>query len=202
MFVGSVLTTYNDKFLKGVLAQDFNDTSTYDTGDYNSTDNIPTQDFTDNLTESGKDASSDNFDSQGASTDSESNNDDSGQTTSEQGPTPNNEIRQNFMPVANAGPDFEVDEQSNVMLDGSSSTDEDGSIATYSWNQVGGPPLELNDDQSVAPSFTAPNVDSNQQFTFQVSVTDNEGSSDTDTVNILVKDLASEEIKQPSDSDS
>jgi PKD domain len=106
------------------------------------------------------------------------------------------------MPVANAGPDFEVDEQSNVMLDGSSSTDEDGSIATYSWNQVGGPPLELNDDQSVAPSFTAPNVDSNQQFTFQVSVTDNEGSSDTDTVNILVKDLASEEIKQPSDSDS
>jgi hypothetical protein len=64
MFVGSVLTTYNDKFLKGVLAQDFNDTSTYDTGDYNSTDNIPTQDFTDNLTESGKDASSDNFDSQ------------------------------------------------------------------------------------------------------------------------------------------
>ena len=61
---------------------------------------------------------------------------------------------QNLRPLADAGPDQEVDESleglpSLVTLDGSASTDPDGTIASYSWTQTEGPPAVLDDATTV-----------------------------------------------------
>jgi hypothetical protein len=44
----------------------------------------------------------------------------------------------NQAPTANAGTDQTVNEGDNVKLDGSGSSDPDGTIASYSWTQTAG----------------------------------------------------------------
>jgi hypothetical protein len=48
--------------------------------------------------------------------------------------------RINSDPIADAGVNLEVDENSNVVLDGRGSIDRDGEISSYSWIQVDGSP--------------------------------------------------------------
>ena len=90
-------------------------------------------------------------------------------------------------PIADAGKDFEVDENTDVLLDGSASVDQDGEISSYSWEQTDGYGVELNDADSAQPSFVAPDVDSNQELSFRLSVTDNNGLTDIDSVSVLIK---------------
>ena len=61
----------------------------------------------------------------------------------------------NVPPTADAGPDRSVSEGETVMLDGSNSSDEDGSIVSYEWTQTLGTSVGLSDPASVTPSFTA-----------------------------------------------
>jgi hypothetical protein len=70
---------------------------------------------------------------------------------------------QNLRPIADAGPDQEVDESleglpSIVTLDGSASKDPDGTIASYTWSQTEGPPVVLDNATIARPKFTAPVV--------------------------------------------
>ena len=92
-------------------------------------------------------------------------------------------------PTANAGPDKEVIEGDKITLDGGNSLDPDGSIVSSSWKQISGsPPVKLKGADSVSPSFTAPFVKHDTPITFQLTVTDNNGRTSSDTVNILIKD--------------
>ena len=98
----------------------------------------------------------------------------------------------NQIPVANAGDDQNVDENTTVNLSGSG-TDSDGSIASYAWTQTVGTTVTLSDDTSASPSFTAPEVGSGgETLTFSLVVTDDDGSpSLADTVDINVADVSS-----------
>jgi hypothetical protein len=93
-------------------------------------------------------------------------------------------------PVAKAGSDQIVDENSTVILDGSRSYDIDSnSILRYSWAQIAGSPtIALANANTPTLVFTAPNVSGDTTFSFDMTVTDNEGESDTSTVNLTVKD--------------
>jgi K319L-like, PKD domain len=92
-------------------------------------------------------------------------------------------------PTANAGPDKEVVEGDKITLDGGNSLDPDGSIVSSSWKQISGSPsVKLKGADSVSPSFTAPFVKHDTPVTFQLTVTDNNGRTSSDTVNILIKD--------------
>jgi len=103
-------------------------------------------------------------------------------------------------PVSHAGPDQTLDESDGVTpvivtLDGSSSTD-DRSIADYTWNQVAGSPtVILSDPNAVNPTFDAPDITNDTTFTFQLTVTDDEGgnnsNADTHTVDINLVSLNS-----------
>ena len=96
-------------------------------------------------------------------------------------------ITVNAPPVANAGPDQSVDEQSAVNLDGTGSNDPGGSIASYAWTQTGGTAVVLTGAATATPSFTAPSVDAaGETLTFQLQVTDGAGANDTDTVDVQV----------------
>jgi hypothetical protein len=93
----------------------------------------------------------------------------------------------NAPPIANAGIDQTVIEQSTVTLDASASSDSDGSIVSYSWTQTAGPGVTLDDPSSIAPSFIAPVVSVDTTISFQLTVTDNEGAFDSDLVDIVIQ---------------
>ena len=76
----------------------------------------------------------------------------------------------NEPPTVNAGFNQAVTEGSPVTLSGTAS-DADGDTLTYSWshNQTG---LALSGDDTLSPSFTAPQVDSDTTVTFTLTVSD------------------------------
>src|SRR5581483_3404489 len=79
-------------------------------------------------------------------------------------------------PVANAGPDQSVTHLATVTLDGTASTDSDGTIASYAWTQTNGPAVTLSSASASKPTFTAPEVTTGSAvLTFQLIVTDNLG---------------------------
>ena len=99
---------------------------------------------------------------------------------------------QNTPPIANAGSDGIIPEGDPVVLDGSGSDDPDGTIVTYHWIQTAGTTVTLSDTAAVKPGFTAPQVSSaGETLTFQLTVTDNGGLTNSDTVFISVNDLVS-----------
>ncbi|NHN60177.1 MULTISPECIES: malectin domain-containing carbohydrate-binding protein [Halorussus] len=98
------------------------------------------------------------------------------------------EIGANAAPTADAGADQTVDENESVSLDASGSTDADGDELGYSWTQTAGPDVQLSAQDDAVPSFTAPDVDGNTTLTFEVAVSDAEGATDTDAVNVTVID--------------
>jgi len=95
----------------------------------------------------------------------------------------------NHPPTANAGNDQTVDEETIVTLDGSSSYDPDpGDSMTYQWEQSGGSPnVQLTNANKVQASFYAPNILDETILTFQLTVTDSSGFSDTDLTAVNVR---------------
>jgi hypothetical protein len=86
-------------------------------------------------------------------------------------------------PVANAGIDQTVNEQTLATLDGTASSD-DISIASFDWVQLTpvSPVAVLSDATAASPTFTVPDIANDTAFTFRLTVTDNEGGSASDTV--------------------
>ena len=76
-----------------------------------------------------------------------------------------------------------------VVLDGSNST---GSIASYSWKQIGGKSVKLTDLNTARSAFIAPDVKKDSILKFRLSVDDYKGKRATSTVNILVVNNNSE----------
>ncbi|MEN6474868.1 MAG: PKD domain-containing protein [Syntrophaceae bacterium] len=99
-------------------------------------------------------------------------------------------VNPNQAPTANAGTDQTVVEGAVVNLNGANSTDADGSIVSYAWLQTGGSTtVTLVNANTATPTFTAPDPGvSTLSLTFQLTVTDDDGSigTDTCTVNITV----------------
>ena len=78
-----------------------------------------------------------------------------------------------------------VDPGQQVALVGTGSDDEDGTISSVLWEQLDGSTVTLqNKDKSVA-SFTAPNEESTLEF--KLTVTDNQGQTDSTTIKVEVK---------------
>ena len=90
-------------------------------------------------------------------------------------------------PVADAGEPQTVTSGDTVTLDGSGSTDPDGSIASYSWTELTSSGVSLSDASAAQPTFTAPDVSSSTTLEFQLEVTDDDGATDTDTVSVTVQ---------------
>lgn len=94
------------------------------------------------------------------------------------------DVTVNAAPVANAGADQSVVAGAAVGLDGSASSDSDGSIVSYAWVQTSGTTVALTNADTATPNFTAPNVAGT--LVFQLTVTDNDGATASDSVAVTV----------------
>ena len=96
----------------------------------------------------------------------------------------------NTAPVANAGADQTVNVGTTVILNGTASSDSDGTISGYAWTQTAGTTVSLSSATASQPIFTAPTVGTTTTLTFSLITTDNLGaSSAADAVNITVNGL-------------
>ena len=88
-------------------------------------------------------------------------------------------------PNANAGPDVSITMPTNsVVLNGSGSTDPDGTITSYLWRKISGPSsFSINNGSIVNPTIS--NLVAGT-YIIELKVTDNQGFSDLDSVRIIV----------------
>jgi hypothetical protein len=93
-----------------------------------------------------------------------------------------------YPPAASAGPPQIVEEGQTVTLDGSQSTDANDAVITYEWTQISGPPVTLSDENAVKPTFVAAPITEDTTVVFQLTVYDSGGVSDSDTVDITIKE--------------
>ena len=97
----------------------------------------------------------------------------------------------NDPPVANAGPDQSAVASSTVTLNGSNSTDSDGTIASYAWKQTAGPAVTLSNASAATSSFTAPPASAGAtSLNFQLTVTDDGKLTATDACIVNISTAA------------
>lgn len=91
----------------------------------------------------------------------------------------------NIPPVANAGPDISVMQLKTATLDGSQSLDTDGSIVSYQWT-VESSQIRIDNANAAVARFTAPAMNTSMSTYAELTVTDNQGASHTDRVQIVI----------------
>jgi hypothetical protein len=90
----------------------------------------------------------------------------------------------NVAPTANAGVDQTADPGATVTLTGSG-TDTDGTIASYAWAQTSGTTVTLT-GTGASRTFTAPITTTGATLLFQLTVTDDQAATGTDTIQVTV----------------
>jgi hypothetical protein len=94
----------------------------------------------------------------------------------------------NNPPVADAGLNQTINENTMVYLTGAASSDPDGDLLTFAWSQTSGTPVTLDNPNSDSPSFVAPFVSTGgETLTFELVVDDGFGGSDAMSVDINVQ---------------
>ena len=94
-------------------------------------------------------------------------------------------INTNIDPIAIAGEDQIVGVSDPVTLDGSLSSDSDGTISSYMWSQISGQSVTLSVANEAITTFTAPTQE--DILVFELLVSDEFGGTSSDTTSILVQ---------------
>jgi hypothetical protein len=93
----------------------------------------------------------------------------------------------NKVPVANAGADQNTEESATVTLDGSLSSDADGDSIRYIWTAPDG--IILSSASAQKPTFIAPEVTQDTQFTIYLVINDGFADSPAGQVVVTVKQV-------------
>src|SRR6185436_10137034 len=93
---------------------------------------------------------------------------------------------QNVPPKADAGDDQKVEVNTEVKLDGGKSSDEDGKIASYKWEQTDGPEVDIKQADKQTATFDVPESAADSKLVFKLTVVDDNGDSASDDVSAEV----------------
>src|SRR6185369_5861699 len=99
-------------------------------------------------------------------------------------------VQVNFPPKADAGEDQKVDVNTEAKLDGSKSSDEDGKIASYKWEQTDGPQVDLKKTDKQIATFDVPESAADSKLVFKLTVVDDKGDSADDEIEIQVQKIS------------
>lgn len=95
----------------------------------------------------------------------------------------------NASPVADAGTDQNITlPTTTTTLDGSNSTDSDGTIVSYAWTQISGTSATIVSPSSAITNITGLSTAGTR--TFRLTVTDDDSATDTDDINVTVNTAA------------
>lgn len=106
------------------------------------------------------------------------------------------EISPNQAPIANAGNDKTITLPTNSISITGSGSDTDGTIAAYQWTKVSGPSATVSDANKATVKLTNL-VEGN--YTFKLTVTDNDGANAFDEVKIIVNMALQNSAPRPED---
>src|SRR5207342_1655231 len=94
---------------------------------------------------------------------------------------------QNVPPKADAGDDQKVEVNTAVKLDGGKSSDDDGKIVSYKWEQTDGPKVDLKNADEQTATFDVPDSAADSKLTFKLTVVDDKDASNSDDATVEVK---------------
>ena len=92
----------------------------------------------------------------------------------------------NNAPNTNAGADQTVARNVAVTLAGTATDDAGTAALTFTWSQTAGTAVTLAGSDSTTATFTSPDVAADETLTFDLTATDAQGESDTDSVAVTV----------------
>jgi hypothetical protein len=91
-------------------------------------------------------------------------------------PSQNNQNQHvSVQPIAKATADQEVKGRETVFLYGAGSSDPDGKVLYYRWEQIGGTHVNIDSPDISNPTFIAPVLTHDETLSFKLTVTDNTG---------------------------
>ena len=100
-----------------------------------------------------------------------------------------NVLVQNNAPVANGGDDQTVSANTEVTLDGTKSSDDDGKLVSYKWEQTDGPKVDIKNSDEAKASFNAPSLSEDSKLVLKLTVIDDQDASNSGDVTIEVKKI-------------
>jgi Concanavalin A-like lectin/glucanases superfamily/Bacterial Ig domain len=95
----------------------------------------------------------------------------------------------NQVPKADAGKDQKAEVNTEVKLDAGDSTDQDGQIVSYKWEQTDGPEVELKDSDKQVAVFDVPESAADSNLVFKLTVTDDKDDTGDDEVTVAVEQI-------------
>jgi len=98
----------------------------------------------------------------------------------------------NMVPKADAGDDQKVEVNTEVKLDGGKSSDQDGKIVSYKWEQTDGPEVDIKQADKQTATFDVPESAADSKLVFKLTVVDDKGDSASDEVEIEVQKISEE----------
>ena len=98
----------------------------------------------------------------------------------------------NMVPKADAGDDQKVEVNTEVKLDGGKSSDEDGKIASYKWEQTDGPEVDIKQADKQTATFDVPESAADSKLVFKLTVVDDKDDSASDEVEIEAQKISEE----------
>jgi chitinase len=107
------------------------------------------------------------------------------------------EKAQNISPKADAGGNQKAEVNTEVKLDGGKSSDEDGKIASYKWEQTDGSKVDLKQSDEKTASFDVPDSAADSKLSFKLTVVDDKDASDSDNATVEVEKI--QENSNPKD---
>ena len=102
-------------------------------------------------------------------------------------PTPPPATSTNNPPVINVVSSVTSEENTNIQIDASGSTDSDGTITQFRWRQLSGVSLSLQSTDSPIVSFTTPEVNTDQIALIELTITDNDNASTSRQVSVTIE---------------